>query len=100
MAYGTVDFAVRPEDGWVLVATAPDAVIVRPVEHHPWWLAVSADVPAAGVEGMKFGRGGDGLRETFSWDVPITGNVYIRIKEPPASNPSSHMHFCVISDVA
>jgi len=41
MAYETLDFLIRPEDGWVEVAENPVNLIVRPSGFHPWWLAVT-----------------------------------------------------------
>jgi hypothetical protein len=99
MAVATLDFAIRPEDGWVLVATNPTLLKVRPVEHHPYWIAcTAAGVPAAALEGLKYGRGGDAQRENFELNAAFTGLVYVRVKEPPNSAPSSYMHFGVIRD--
>lgn len=216
-SFETVDFLIRPEDGWVLVASDPSSVIVRPAEYHPWWVAVTdgvappseAAVKAAGsvvfagqpsdtetvtigsitytfvsalavandvligadaaatrnnlvaaingaagvgvtygtgtvanadvtaqasgadaalaaaaagpdgndlaiseaatnvtvtgfaggawpIEGLAYGRGSDGLREDFRVDTTIAGDVYIRIKNAPASSPGSRMRFGVI----
>ena len=100
MAIATLDFAIRPEDGWVLVATNPTYFKLRPVEHHPYWIAVTAaGVPAASLEGLKYGRGGDAARVDFDI-VDLTGLVYVRVKEPPNSAPSSQMHFGVLRDQA
>lgn len=41
MAYETFDLYVRPDDGWVLVATDPTDLLLRPENHHPWFLAVT-----------------------------------------------------------
>jgi hypothetical protein len=99
MAVSTVDFEIRPEDGWTLVATNPTLLIVRPVEHRPYWIAATVTgAPAAGIEGLKYGRGGDAFRENFTLTAAFTGEIYIRTKEPPNSAPSSHAHFGVIRD--
>jgi hypothetical protein len=99
MAFATLDFEIRPEDGWVLVATNPNYLKIRPVEHHPYWIAVTAaGVPAADLEGLKYGRGGDAQRQDFDISGVTAGLVYIRVKEPPNSAPSSHMHFGVLRD--
>jgi hypothetical protein len=42
----TTDFFIRPEDGWVLVATAPDYIQIKPGAFHPWWVFVSSGDPA------------------------------------------------------
>lgn len=48
MAITTIDLFVRPEDGWVLAATAPSAFcMVKPENFSPWWVAVAAAPPAA-----------------------------------------------------
>jgi hypothetical protein len=41
MAYETFDLYVRPEEGWVEVAADPDNLLIRPENHHPWFLAVT-----------------------------------------------------------
>ena len=46
MAVTTTDLYVRPEDGWVLAATAPAAyVLIKPENFFPGWVAVAASSP-------------------------------------------------------
>jgi hypothetical protein len=48
MAATTTDLYVRPEDGWVLAATAPAAfLLIKPENFFPWWVYVAAAPPAA-----------------------------------------------------
>lgn len=49
------------------------------------------------LEGLHFGRGGDGMRETIVMPATMTGEVYLRIDRPPSSSPD-HMHFGVITN--
>lgn len=99
MALETVDFNVRPEDGWVQIAQNTDYLLIRPVDHRPYWIAVvNGGVPAQELEGLKYGRGGEALRQDFLLPTAITGTVFLRIKEPPNSSPASHAAFGVIRD--
>lgn len=103
MAVSTVDFNIRPEDGWVLVATNPTYLNVRPDDFAPWWVAVTAGgAPALGLTGQQFGRGGgDNSRQPFILPDGITGEVYIRIQDPAAVQPVNQTtHFGVIANVA
>lgn len=98
MAAATLDFYLRPEDGWTLVSTNPSTLLVKPDAFHPWWVAVTAGgVPAANIIGVPMGKNSDDRLETFESSA-ITGEVYIRIMTPPASSPASRMHFGVIRD--
>jgi hypothetical protein len=99
MAYATSDLYIRPEDGWVLVATNPTALIIKPDAFHPWWVAITAGTaPADALIGLPMGRGGDNKREPFQTGA-ITGNVYIRVRNPVASEPASqHARFGIILD--
>src|SRR6478609_1498371 len=50
MAYATTDYYLRPEDGWVKVATNPAACMIRPTDFFPFRLAVTVSgAPAAGT---------------------------------------------------
>lgn len=102
MAVATTDFYIRPEDDWVLVATDPTFLNVRPSGFHPWWVAVTAGgAPAGTVEGQQFGRGSEAVREPFVLPGGITGEVYIRIKDPVAARPTDQKaHFGVIAVTA
>lgn len=102
MAVSTVDFNIRPEDGWVLVATNPTYLNVRPDNFQPWWVAVTAaGTPADSLTGQQFGRGGEAMREPLILPDGITGLVYIRVKDPAAARPiNQKTHFGVIRDQA
>lgn len=102
MAVSTVDFNIRPSDNWVLIATNPTYLNVRPDNFQPWWVAVTAGgAPAATLTGQQFGRGGEANREPFILPEGITGEVYIRIKDPAAVQPvNQKTHFGVIRDQA
>lgn len=102
MAAATIDLYIRPEDGWVLVATNPTFLSIRPSGFHPWWVAVTAlGAPAATVEGQQFGRGGEAQRDSFTLSSGITGEVYIRVKDPAAARPTDQKtHFGVIKVTA
>lgn len=103
MAVSTVDVRITPDDGWVLIATNPSFLIVRPSVFHPWYLAMTASgAPATGIEGVFMGTDrANAYREAVI--VPPLGSalaaqVYIRITDPPNSSPGSAMHFGVISN--
>lgn len=102
MAVATVDFNIRPEDNWVLVATSPTYLNIRPDNFQPWWVAVTAGgAPSIALIGQQFGRGGDAYRESFILPDGITGEVYIRVKDPAAAQPvNQKTHFGVIRDQA
>lgn len=98
MAVETLDFYLRPEDGWTLVATSPSTLLIKPDAFHQWWVAVTAaGAPADSILGVPMGKNSNDRLETFESSV-ITGEVYIRITTPPASSPASRMHFGVIRD--
>jgi hypothetical protein len=42
MAFSTVDFFVKPTDGWVLVSTNPTFLMVQPSQPRHWRVAVTA----------------------------------------------------------
>lgn len=42
MAFETVDFELRPEDGWVQIANDPTYLFIKPNIFHPWRLAITA----------------------------------------------------------
>lgn len=100
MAFATTDLLIRPEDGWVLAATNPTWLLIKPEAFHPWWVAVTAGGPPAdGVIGVAMGRGNDHRREPFFFESAITGEVYIRVRNPVASEPvTQKTRFGVISD--
>lgn len=99
MAMSTTDLYVRPEDGWLLVAENPASLIIKPEDFHPWWVAVTdGSVPPSDLIGVPMGRGNDARRESFQTGE-ITGSVYIRVRNPIASEPTSQRaRFGVIKD--
>lgn len=100
MATTTTDFFIRPEDGWTLVATAPNFIQIKPSTFHPWQVAVAASLPAATQLGMSFGKDTSHQRAPFECDNAITGNVYIRVNTPIAREPvTQKAHFSVLADV-
>jgi len=102
MAVATNDVYIRPEDGWVLVATSPTYLNIRPDNFQPWWVAVTAaGAPAAGIIGQQYGRGGEAAREPFILPDGITGEVYIRVNDPAGDRPvNQQTRFGVIVDAA
>lgn len=98
MAAATNDIYIRPEDGWVLVATNPTYLNIRPDNFAPWYVAVTAaGAPAAAIQGQQFGRGTENKRECFILPDGITGLVYMRVKDPVADRPvNQKSHFGVI----
>lgn len=101
MAVSTTDLYVRPEDGWVLVATDPVSLLIKPQAFHPWWVAITASgAPAATLVGVPMGRDNSNRLASFETGE-ITGEVYIRIKEPASREPTdAELHFAVIKDEA
>lgn len=99
MAMSTTDLYLRPEDGWVLVATNPSSVLIKPQDFHPWWVAITAaGVPSATLIGVQMGRGNMQPRESFQTGE-ITGLVYIRVMDPIADRPvNQQARFGVIVD--
>lgn len=98
MAIQTLDFRVSPDDGWVLVATNPAALLIKPDAFHPWWVAVTAaGTPPADLIGIPMGKDGYDRDEPFESGA-ITGEVYIRIQTPPDSVEGSKMRFGVLRD--
>lgn len=83
MALATADFSIRPEDGWVLVATNPAFIQVKPFAHTPFEVAVTVSgAPAATIRGLPFGRDEDNRFQAFNLGSAITGEVYVRLSQP------------------
>lgn len=97
MAFTTTDFVVKPSDGWVLVATDPAFLFVKPSGLHAWFIAVtsSGSAPVDGVTGVPMGRGGDGRHDPFQ-AASITGGVYVRVPAP-VDAAGTGLHFGVIA---
>lgn len=75
MAVATVDFRLKPDDGWVKVATNPALLYIRPSVFRPWRLAMTAaGAPAAltAATGVLTLTANAGNAET----VTIGGKVY------------------------
>lgn len=89
MAITTSETIVNPKDGWVLLATAPNAPIkIKPhSSSRAWFIAISVGLPAATVLGLPMGRfssGGDD--NEFASAANIAENIYVRV---PASSTAS-----------
>lgn len=100
MAFDTTDLYIRPEDGWVLVATNPAYLMIKPENFHPWWVAVTAaGAPAAGVIGASMGRDSENRLEAFEITGIAAGEVYIMVRDPIASQPiNQKARFAIIAD--
>lgn len=100
MPVSTIDVAIRPEDGWVLVATNPSKIVIRPFIVHPWRMAISAGLPANTLRGVPFNNDRNDSKRGFEMFLPaaITGEVYIRIDTPPSSTSSSTAGFGIFRD--
>lgn len=98
MASTTTDVNINPSDGWTSVAASPTFIMIVPSNFHPWWVAVAASTPADDHVGIPMGKDSRGM---FFVDEAITGNVYIRVKEPISREPSgADAHFGVLATVA
>lgn len=98
MAVETLDFYVTQADGWVLIATNPASLLVKPSNFQPWFVAITAaGVPAAGLVGVQMGKDSNNRSESFVSGA-FTGEAYIRIDVPPDSVIGSQAHFGVIRD--
>lgn len=89
MAISTADVYVKPVDGWVLVAAAPTALIIKPANYHPWWVAIADAEPADDLIGIPMGRNSDNRQEAFTLPSGTEGNVYIRTREPVSDQPAT-----------
>jgi hypothetical protein len=101
VAVSTINLNIRPEDGWVLAATNPSRVVIKPSVMHPWRLAVSLGVPSGTLRGLAFGNDRTEARQAFELvlGAPIAGEVYIRIDTPTSSMPiDAKMEFGVFRD--
>ena len=97
MAVATTDVRIKPSQGWVLVATNPVFLCIKPSAFTVWTIAVTAGgLPATTLRGLQMGRGIDD-RQAFQTGA-ITGEIYIRV-DIPASSMSSEdpVHFGVIA---
>lgn len=86
MAVSTVDFFLRPEDGWTLIATNPTKLLAKTGNLHPWWVAITtAGAPptsASRATGTLTFTGNAVAAET----VTIDGVVYTWRAAPAVPN--------------
>lgn len=96
MATYTSDFLIGSHDGWVLVATNPSQLEIKPAVYHPWWVAiVDTGTPAATLVGFPMGRDPSNRNETYFLPSGVTGLVYVRIATPTDSSSDEKMFFSV-----
>lgn len=89
MAFATNDVTISPSQGWVLVATNPTNLIIRPNSSQRWYLAVTAGTtPPSTLKGMLMGEENTEERPPFTISSAITGTVYIRVSEAGADSQS------------
>lgn len=77
MAYETIDLSVTPADGWVLVATDPNYLYVRPNANVPWFLAVTASGAPNSAWGAATGTVTFSDVPTADDEVVIGGDTYV-----------------------
>lgn len=81
MAVSTVSVAIKPADGWTLIAESPNWIKIRASDSRQWHLAIVAPAAGAPAEGAAFLRyvptyQADGW--SFESEVAITGDIYVR----------------------
>lgn len=91
MAAQTVEVVVAPTDGWTLVATNPNSIVIRAFDPVPWRVFVGANPPLVTDNGLPMHEG-----DVFSASS-ITGVVYVRAMIPTARPNSGQTHFSVMS---
>jgi hypothetical protein len=69
MAYETVELSISPEDGWVLAATDPAYLYIKPGLNVPWYLAVTA----SGAPGTAYVAAAGTI--TYSGGVPTADDT-------------------------
>ena len=81
MAFTTTNLIVKASDGWVLVATNPINLILRPDSSRVYNIAVTSGAAPTdnNVSGLLMGEEETKDRPAFSINSAITGNVYVRI---------------------
>lgn len=94
MAFSTQSFSVGTEDGWVLVATNPTYLYIRPDVMAPWALYVGTGAPAATDEGVHF-KPGQRDSSDYEKDGATTAVFYVRNLSPAGKTP---LRFGVIRD--
>lgn len=76
MAFATVDFHIRPEDGWVEVGSNYATLLIRPSEFRPWWLAVTDGTAPVTTNARATGNVTFGGLPLADETVTINGEVY------------------------
>lgn len=76
MAFETVDFFIRPEDGWVEVGSNYASLLIRPSEFHPWWLAVTSGAAPVTTNARATGNVTFGGLPVAGETVTINGEIY------------------------
>lgn len=102
MAFATTNFALRPESGWVLIATNPAFLRVGTPYNHPWEYAITpgpGTPPAATVTGVPMGR--DMMYNSrelmINQGTAIVGEVYIRVSPGAPMSSIDTFNFSVVS---
>lgn len=73
----TVNVSIAPDDGWVLLATAPKFARVSAVPHTAqFYITAAASLPAATVVGVLC------CHHPFKVNVTMTENLYGRVVTP------------------
>lgn len=82
MAIETIDLDVKPEEEWVLVATNPTNLTIKPAVLSPWFLAiVESGEPDHNLKGLPFGVDHELRGDAFEAGA-IAGLVYVRTQQP------------------
>ena len=82
MAFATSNVIVKASDGWVLVATNPINLILRPDSSRIYNVAVTTGpAPTNGISGLLMGEEQTKDRPAFAINSAITGAVWVRIPE-------------------
>lgn len=76
MAFSTVDFFIKPTDGWVLVATNPTFLLARPTQTRAWRVAVTAGGAPQGSAARAVGTLTLAANALDAETVTIGGTVY------------------------
>lgn len=91
MAAQTVQFDVAPIDGWTLVATNPNSIVIRAHDPVSWRVFVGANPPLDTDQGLPMLPG-----DAFS-SSSITGVVYVRAIQPSGRLTTGATRFGVMS---
>ena len=81
MAFETIDLDVAPEDEWVLAATSPAKLVIKPGKLSPWFVAiVDSGTPDHNLKGVPFAVDHQLRGESFQIE-DVTGLVYVRTQQ-------------------